>query len=507
MKWKILIVLLPLFSACSGDLFNTDTLKDEIPINPGFTMPLMFTEVTMGELFSDETDYVSYYTDVNGFERIMLYQQADSVSVLTLDDLFDIAAGESTSPIDYSMLNGGAEFTFEAYIPITSNNGTISAMEVSYDLSISGEDMVAPLYLKIELPTVNASEGGKIIETQISNDNPFNERYEDDFFELVDQKVPAIFTVRLMDASRDYTLEIGALTFSISNLDYDYIKGTMEETTTRFESGSIEMQYEGLDEVPDGIEFAEPNINLIVTNYTPFEGIIDPYFKGEIAPLDSMELVFPDILVPPAPEDVAYVRDTLVIDNTNSNLTDFLSYLPPTIDYDAVLTLNPGFALNNEVELTDESSVIMGYLVEIPAEFRIDSYISIDTLDVDENEVLQDLQAATMVISGETSFPFDTDVFVDIYDEDEDRILDTIEAIFLEGAEINTDGIATEAKKQSQEIILTQEQINYLSIAEKLFMRMHIKSSSYDVPNQHVVITTDQSLNIAIDMKGVVDLD
>ncbi|MBK3517796.1 hypothetical protein [Carboxylicivirga marina] len=498
------ILLLLVFYSCTGDLFNTDKLDGDIEITPGVAMPLMHAQVTMKDIFNDDTDYIRYYKDDNDFERIILYQKEDSVSNLTLDDLFEFSMEQQEVDVVYSELNRGSEFSIPINIPIITENGTLSAFEASYRMAISGEELTSPLYLKIELPTINAQDGGKIIETELSNSQSYEAFFENDFFELVDQNLPAILTFSSQDASRNYDLEIGKILFVVDELDYDYIKGTMTENSLRFESGSIEMNYDNLEKFPEGVEFDTPVVNLLITNSTPFIGIIDPYFKSEIAPEDSLELIFPNIVVPASPEG-EYIQDTLVVDKNNSNIIDFMSYMPETIEYEADLLLNPGYALFDEVELTDESAVNLGYLVEVPTVFRANSGMAIDTLFMDDYEVLQDLVEGSMEVAGSSSFPFQTEMFIDIYDEEQDMILSTIRALLLEAAPVNSDGYHEKTIEQYNRVVLTSEHIEHLKMAEELRLRMHLTRSNYEDESQMVVLTTDQALDMSVNIKGVFD--
>ncbi|MCU4155340.1 hypothetical protein J1N10_05095 [Carboxylicivirga sp. A043] len=501
-KLVVALLSITLFS-CIGDDFNTDKLSGEIELDTGLALPLVNASVTMADIFSESADYVKYYTDEQGFERIMLYQDKDSVRYIDLDDIYQVEVKSADIPIPFLFLNDGAEHTIDdVNIPIEVDNGSISKMKLSYELHVSGTDFATPLYVRVFFPTVNAEQGGKTIEMTVDNDTPVIQFHENDSFELVDGKLPTTLTFRsINEGLRFNALQIGTLSVSMEKYNFDYIKGTLTEIITRFDRGSFEFDFDILEEMSDGIEFIKPDLKLLVTNSTPFAGLIMPVFTAEGGSVDGMQLtIFDNIIVPPAPENVTSVSDTISLDK-NSNLKEFFSGIPDLVNYSADLILHPGYALTEEVELDNSSSVYFGYMIEIPAEFLLNASITTDTIDISDIDFVQDFVKARLDVKGISSFPFEAEAFIDIYNEEGKQVRETIKAIILNPAEVNSDGIATKVTERFSQVNLTDNQISELSEADKLIVRFKLRSVNYE-DRQPVVILTNNSLSVDFTIKG-----
>lgn len=492
-----------LLSGCISDDFNTDKLVDDIAVEPGLAIPLIQASVSMRDVFSEDTDYVRYYTDEDGNERIMLYQDRDSVSFIDLDDIYKVTIQSAAAPIPFVLLNDGKEHTINVTIPLDIANGTISAMQLDYDLHIKGADFPSALYVKVHLPTVNAKRGGKTVIVDVDNGDPVVQFHKLDFIELVNGGIPAEITIKALDTSSKFgLLDIGTLTVWMENYNFNYIKGTLEEAITQFAEGIVDFDFDVLNKIPDGIEFINPQLKLLLTNSTPFEGIVEPVFTAQGGSTPGLQLNFlNDISISPAPKDVIAVSDTITLLNNNSNIGSFFSATPDSIAYKVGLRLNPGFALTEEVELDNSSSVYFGYMIEIPVEVLLNASIVVDTINVSDIDFIKDFLEAKLDVKGISRFPFEAEVFIDIFEEEKQGVTETINAIILDPANVDSEGIVTNVVERNTEVKLTGNQIDQLSKSDKLIVRFRLRSANYE-SKQPVVLLTNNSLSVELAIKG-----
>ncbi|TRX72181.1 hypothetical protein [Carboxylicivirga sp. M1479] len=497
----LLVMLAILLAGCVGDAFNTEKLSGEVEWETGLAVPLIKASVSMGDVFSENTDYVKYYMDEDGNERIMLYQDQDSVSRIGLNDLF-VVNGETTSiPVPFSLLNNGAEHSIDVNIPFNVQNGVLSSIQVDYELRVEGSDMAAPLSLQISMPSVNADQGGKIIDVLVDNNQPVIQLHEDDVIDLVDGSIPAVFTFKTNDNNLWFDMyQVGNVSLSMDQIHFDSAKGRLQEIVTRFDEGILDFDFDIFEELPEGVEFVKPNLKLLITNSTPFRGLIRPEFIAQGGAVDGMALNVSEDIIVQQMEDGKVLYDTISLSD-RSNLNEFFSNVPDQIAYSADLVLNPNNAVTEEVELDETSNVHFGYMIEVPAEFLVNAEFDTETVDLNDNDFIRDFENAQIDINGISNFPLQAEAFIDFYEESSDQVTETIHAIVLNAAEVNEKGIVVNEVTRTERIKLTPDQIEKLAVADQLRIRFKLQSANYE-SGQPVVLLTDNSLAVDFSIKG-----
>jgi len=184
-----------LLGGCIGDEFDTDKLSDDISISPGIALPLGYAELSMRDILSEDTDNVKYYMDEQGNERILLYQNNDSLSYLGVNDFFEVTAASIAVPVPFTGFNASESITGSETLNFSIPNAAISNMTISYSISITGSDFVIPVDIIMFFPTINQVDGGKTIYTQLIGNQSERFVFSNDEVGLNNNKLPVEITI------------------------------------------------------------------------------------------------------------------------------------------------------------------------------------------------------------------------------------------------------------------------------------------------------------------------
>ncbi|MBI9062229.1 MAG: hypothetical protein JEZ14_09580 [Marinilabiliaceae bacterium] len=503
--WGYFLAVL-LLGGCIGDEFDTDKLSDDISISPGIALPLGYAELSMKDILSEETDNVKYYKDENGNERILLYQNNDSLSYLGVNDFFELPETSLEVPVYFAGFKAENIPPIDGMMDFSIPNARLSSMEISYTINLTGSNFAVPVNISMYFPTINEQSGGRTITTQLSGDQNVSFSFSNDTVVLIDELLPVSLTVLPAVDMDIYPNEIGSLTLGMNDVEFYRVKGIMTETAVSIDEDMYELDLDVLNEFPDGITFADPRLHLISNNSTPFKGIISSEFKGKTESGVMIDLATEPIPIKISANDAlkACVIDTTTLDKSNSNLKTFMEGLPEKLYYNGDLVLNPGGELAEEIELDETDRIYVGYSIELPIELIVDSTImDIDTLHLSENDILKKLARARLIVTSENGLPFDVNSCIYLYDTDLLDITDSIKSdeLLLNSASVGADGIVTEATNTTAIIGLTESQIVHLQEADELFIRLSIASSGFK-DDKPVVLLTTNKISMHITLKG-----
>jgi len=501
--WGILLAVLVL-GGCIGDEFDTDKLSDDISVSPGIALPLGYAELSMREILSEDTDYVKYYKDKNGNERILLYQNNDSLSYIGVNDFFKVSASTMTVPVPFAGFNIAQSITGAEALDFSIPNASISNMQISYSIGLTGSNFVIPVSIRMFFPTINQESGGKTITAQLSGNQSEYFLFTNELVGLNNNQLPVEITIEPVTALDFYPSDIGTLSMVIGDVEIFSVKGSMGETAVSIDEDVYQLDLDVLEDFPDGITFADPRLHLISNNSTPFKGIISSEFKGETEAGQSIDLATPFIRMSANDDLKVSVIDTTTLDKSNSNIQGFMEELPEKLFYKGDLVLNPGGELTEEIDLDETDRIYVGYSIELPIELIVDSTImDIDTLDLSENDMLNKLARAKLIVESENGLPFDANSCIYLYDSDLLAVTDSIKSdeLLLKSGSVGTDGIVTESINNTAIIELTESQIEHLQEADELFIRLSIASSGFK-DDKPVVLLTTNKISMHITLKG-----
>jgi len=503
----MLLSLLVIVSLVGCDVteFDTDRIVDDIDVSTGIAIPLVKSSITMGDILSDDTDQVKYYTDEDGNERIMFYQYEDSVEHVGLDDFFRVSVDAVDVPVPFVVFNAEPQIEAAIEIPFSVPDATIKKLELSYELSVTGTNLAAPLLVTFNFPSANIGSGGKEIAFEVYNNQTAVQTSTKDMFEIEMNKLPASISIQPLDGSSGFGATVGNVSIGMSNMAISYVKGSMAENAIELDEGIYDLDFDVLEDVPGDVEFSDPKLSILLNNATPFQGVIAADLKGEVEDQPYVNLNAPFIQLPACPLDQNSIAYSYNLDKTNSNLIEFVSKKPTNLTYAGHLVLNPDGVNSNDVELYEDDKIYIGYGVEIPLDLKLSGTIDIDPIELDDLEMIDDLSKATLVFTSDNGFPFEAKAILEFFDDDVDAVIETIEVDIIKGAKVDPlTGIVTEKVANVVDVVLTDTQIEKLNQSEELRVSVLLQTTNYD-DGQSVVLLKNNELDLQLSIKGKID--
>jgi len=495
------LLLLGVMVGCIGDEFNIDKLSDEMELTSGIALPLAKASITVGDILSEETDFVKYYKDEDGNERIMLFQDSDSVSHIGLNDFLKISGQDFNIPVPYNMFQYQEQITQNINVPVNISNAQLSTIAASYDIVFTFSQLYDTITVLIDFQSL--SEGNNPIEVELSG-NGIVSLSVSQKLQLINNELPVQVTIQPNNSNTTYS-HVGNINVSMQNISLTYARGQIDEIAVEVDNGEYQFDFDVFNKLPDGIEFDDPKFKILINNSTHLEGIFNANIIGKADNNESIQLNTPnDLFFSSCPENEAYISDTFVIDKNNSNIKDFLYEVPSEFVYAGDLLLRPNDNHTSEIEFDEESSIYMGYQVEVPLQIIVNSTMDEDTIDLDDFDFIEDLTKAKIEFVSLNGFPFEAVALLHFYDAETMSISETIESNIIAAAIVNDNGIVTEKTEHTQAIELSPGQIKKLIEADKVIMQLMLRTSNYE-QNQPVVLLTDNDLSLKVSIKGEVN--
>lgn len=195
--------------------------------------------------------------------------------------------------------------------------------------------------------------------------------------------------------------------------------------------------------------------------------------------------------------------DILIIDGyhhtlftqDNSNVNDFISFLPDTVVVEAEYIINP---FNEDGMVSNEDSI------SFETDFNTKSYVTLKRSSVDdttsvvltENDrnSLQDGNSAVLNIEVENAIPLSSWMKITLADENQNHLFTLVNTVtgadsfYLEAAEVDADGeVINPFYNNVQTIVLDAVQIEMLSKAKYAFYSLSLQTKDAEKPNAPIV--------------------
>ncbi len=492
--WSSMLALL-LLAGCVGDEFNTDMLVDDINLTSdlGVAISLAKVNVSMEDIFSEETDMVKY----NG-DSIILFQENDSLESVGINDFFRISLEPLNLLIPNAVFASGADYTVTENFYFNIPSAELNLVELDYGIYASGSNLPGELEIGLNIPL--ESGDNRTVALNIEDSKSDNVSIEGDRIELIDNGLEVQMSIKI---SGDITNTEGFMSISIrmDDLYLHYVRGTMSENEVEMDQGTYNLDLDVLEDLPGNIEFANPKLSIVLDNATPFSGLINADMSGTSEDGSSIALDAEPFLMEANDGDESSLRTSNVLDNTNSNVSAFFSEQPEQLVYDGTLVLNPGGLYTDEFELTDDNKIYVGYGFEIPLDLRLDSELEEEVIELDDIDVLEDITNATFVFTSTNGLPVNASAIVYFYDEETDAIIDSITTTIIEAAQVDDEGIVTEETSGVYETELTQSEISNLIESEELRISISLNTTGFD-SEKTVVFLRQNSLEMQLSIRA-----
>lgn len=271
--------------------------------------------------------------------------------------------------------------------------------------------------------------------------------------------------------------------FSIQSLDFSYVEGFFGTQAFEGPSGSIPFDlYENWD--LGAIYLEEPRAFMRVENSIglPVEARISTFevfsVDGRVVPLES-ELVRTGVDVPfPGPEQVGEtVRDTFVVDGSNSNFPDIIAAQPSRVDYAFDAFVNPGNDPDLRGFFTSDSRFRADLELELPLYGSVSDFVTRDTIAIDFTQFEQ-VDYGEFKFTSDNELPLEVQLqvyFLDPGDMVVDSLFESPE-VLLRNAPVNEQGISTTSVRETFVHLLEAEDFSTLLPADRLVIALQFRS-------------------------------
>lgn len=473
---------------CVGSFIN-DIEKLALPDTEfSLAIPIANGEFVLADYIDQNSDFVSVEIDQDGLVRLVFnkfdqFEQRASDIIDIPDQQFSNTFGFSSGLAAQLALNNpiistqNYSFGFDVeevgdlLDSVTIKSGTFE-IDLSGDFPASGNMSITIPSLVIggspysetvswEYATSGPSQsftlspninGATLDLTQPGGNNDFE----------VDIQMEVIYEGQPISATN-----IMSFTLDIYDIEFNGIFGSFDTRTVDAASDTIRVDFFQDLDVQD-VFIEEPSMTLTFWNSFGIlvEGVVNRIAArepgGQAVALSGSVVASPLALGAPSINEIGQtIRTDVVIDNTNSNVTDMIAILPSRIVYAVAGTINPS-GLNSPQFVLDSSAIIVNYSAQIPLYGRFNKLTKEQEIEFDGGS-LQDMIEASMILDIENGFPLGVDL--QVYFEQNGRVLDSL---FVSGenlipaAEVDNLGIVTAPGGSNIEIELNDSKIDVI---------------------------------------------
>ncbi|MGV8827967.1 MAG: hypothetical protein ACWA6U_06555 [Breznakibacter sp.] len=493
---------LSMMYGCVGDKFDVDRISDDVSFNPGVMLPLAYADVSVKDILSDKYDEVLYYKDANGDERVMVYQNRDSVEVIGLSDIFSFGVANISLPIPLNLFNAGG-YQFETALDLTAKNFSLSSVRLKYTVEVSYNNFIKPVNLALGFPSV--TNGGRTINTALSNSGQKVFTFENDQFMVANGQLPVTFSLKKANSADLFPAAgQGTVGIRIINIEVLALTGSTAGFTVSSETYEDEMDLSDFERFNNHIRFNDPRMFFFITNETPLKGAVAPYLKGSRSEGTFIKLEGQPITMAGAVNGVT-ARSTTSYQKSNSNIGTFFDYLPEKLEYRGDFSLSMPAGVPS-VTISNQDSIYLGYRAEIPVEFMLDAPMEVDTIAIDDTDLFEKIKRGSFIVDSENSLPLEASLTLAFYDEDTQKVIDRIVCQqVIPAAPVNpATGKSSTSSVGSERIVLTGSNIANLQKTEKLILELQLRSTNYD-DGQMVVLLANNRIHLKVSMIGDVE--
>jgi hypothetical protein len=424
-------------TTCQQELSQYDRISTEIEIEPQLVAPLIYGSVTMSEITElfDSVEYIGEFEDnliYFAYSDTLISVSADTAMALQdtiqseviylesdSDVILPIAPGDTADPImrtteleiildgdnrlDELLIKGGS-----IGIDITSTFRHKGILKISSQqiLDDSGNPFSQTIQIDVasgdyEYSGIIDTEGYTIKPTVVNDTNLLKVDFE---FQIINSGLPIL--------SGQYC----SIQFSLNSPAFYHIYGFLDTQDLLKESGSLDIPL--WEDNPDlkAITFADPRIEITSSSSMgiPFEIDLDSLIAigsdGEEVFLtlnDGNTLKF---LAPGIDQEGETVVTNIKINNTTSNIDDFLAVAPSRITYSIEgRTSTTGDDTTHFV--LDESKLDLTLDLLMPLDFKSTGFALIDTM---EFSLVDEAVDTSMIRNAELSITTDNELPVEL---------------------------------------------------------------------------------------------
>ncbi|MEE4198047.1 MAG: hypothetical protein V2I54_10415 [Bacteroidales bacterium] len=533
----MLLIILSL-PGCMHDEYEFDKLSDEMEINMGLLTPVAYGSLSLNDIIS-EFDSSSY---IQSNEEGLLYiTYQDSLFSFIADELIDIP--DQNFP----------EYFIESdddFPPYASWGDTVTIQRTEYyEFSFSNNEDPDSIYintanLNLEINSTFQHTGKLFITSDyIRNDNgPLIDTIIIDnssgSFSANESLVLNNYVIEFADTTvtdtsflpLDFKLELydsGAgvnpgdqveIILTLTDIDFNAIFGYVGNYELMAETGDLELNF--FESLSEGyIEFEDPKVNFHIENSFGLPAEINiERFTGYKNETDSFGLnlepeINPSNYAFPGIDEYGETKDTtLSIHKDNSNIPEFLAFLPTSLQYNMIATSNPegpGGAYNF---VSKDSRIDVDLEFILPLWFKANEIALEDTMEMDLSNINEDaeiIEKINLVLEVFNGLPVAIDFQIYFLDETYqpvDTLFDPGSQPVIAAGQIDSDYKVTYPTQKVSVVEYLKQDIERLEVVRFATIKAGLKTSGFD--NDIAVKFYDYyhvDFNLSIDLDALIN--
>lgn len=495
---------------CMHDEFQFDKLDTEVEVELGFFAPIAYGSLTISDLIQDLDSTV----EIDTYEDGLLYLSfSDSLFSYTSEEILEVPDQDF---FEYFI---ESEFSFppgwdtvrldkKEYFPFS-----FSKNEKLDSIRLDAGDMVFNITSefrhtgKIIITCPNIRKGSQIFSQTINITDPTGTFTTNNTFPLdgytVELKdsigsdslfLPVDFHVELYSEGSNPInagdqIEVVA---TIINLDFDAIFGYIGDYELMGDSSVIELDLFDSEMFDGSIRFADPQINFNVKNSfgIPVEANISRFVSYN-ADGDSLELTMDPSINPyrfnfPTLAEYGQSKSsTWAINASNTNLPDFMAFLPSRIEYNMTAISNPDGPSGSYNFVSDESKMDIDVEFVLPMWFRTD-FALMDTIEFDLGDVgeqWEKIKQANVLLTVKNGLPINIEFqayFVDSLYAAVDTLFGVNQQPLIVAGSLDNNNIVQYPGIKTTLVQYTGEEIKELETVKYAIIKAGLKTPQYD---------------------------
>lgn len=549
-KFVFIVISASLFASCNVGELEFDNLE-VTPISGVFSFPLGEANYVMRDLIGNQTgDSLSFEEDTTSLFTLLYF---DTITYSAPDELVQIDDINFSGAISNMPMASGPVMvnlieTFQTDYNPQKNEELDSVFYESGDLTITTTSTIAAdvAYTFTITNTTNINTG---VPISVSGNIPAGGSGTDmQTSSLIGHKTvltdPSGSNAINIDLNAVVTLNAGqsmagteTLTFDLTygNQTFGLIYGKFGQDTIQVGNQSIEIDFFTQTERA-GITFGNPTISFDFRNTfgvpigVDFAGLHGDdgnggnqvFLTGSI--INNDPVIDGSDLDTPTPTTPGEIAQTIIeINRGNSNIVNLLSQSPQRLIFDVAGISNPE-SLTEGNYLQPTSSISAYVALEIPMEIQLEDYEEKGSFGLGDGLDLSNVDSAFIRLVTNNELPFNGTVNLEVQDADSVALFpisDTSDPQFsqeqldrftnipvIKAPLININGEVTDPSGATEDISLTQEEVELLQNASHVIITMvlntPVSQTSRDI---YVKILADYTLSLKVGIGGKFNLE
>lgn len=502
----LLLLLMLLVLGCTKEELDFDSL-DQINLRPNVTVPLVNAKLELSDLL--KTDSV-LREDPDGSLRIVFRQ--DNIAKFSSENLIEIPSQNET-PLP--LVVGQSPLSLGVAL------GTFSGAEL-------GQVNFQDGYLKYGINNVPAPFNDTV-SFQIAITNAVNPQLNDTLspiFHLLPGQTSMVDSVPVADFPFDFSnggnsvnfigLRAGVIDpgsapnstvfegfFQLTSLVVESATGFFGQRVVKFPSGSFQLDLSALSDFTNGMVLTDPSMRLLTANKVGLPVEMAVNFNGVNNAKQITGLNMPPFNLSAPPQLGGVVLDTNALNNTNSNVVNFLASVPQEVLYSGNVEINPAGRPTNPNFISNATSIDLDMEIEIPLELRAERMILEEVVDgisfsAENPDFIEELE---LFIETKSSFPFDLSLNLIFLDSITGDSAAGANINLLKAAPVDANGRADVNNPIAgiSTILLNDAQINGLLRSDAIRFKAVMNTANQG--QQKVKLFTDYNLNVGVAMR------